>query len=294
MMTLSCHAPASACASNCTLPAPLRGRIVAGTLRFPEVEEIENAAACSCGPESVKRSSQRVAAPDEIIRSLQLRRGAALEDDAALGAAEIVTLLLMLPAVATMLAEVRLLDDVNGKVAPAKLCEITRAAGIVTPAFEDFRLTVTEFAVGAVKLTLQVPEAPGTTARGEQSNCAIAEASGERAIASEVELLADAARRLAWRTFLTVPALIAKATVFEPPGTVTEEGAVMRDPSPVVERETATPVPAAGFEMLTVHWVLILGVSVVLAHCKVIALDAVTDIVTDELLPPSDAVRVAL
>lgn len=36
------------------------------------------------------------------------------------------------------------------------------------------------------------------------------------------------------------------------------------------------------------------GVSVVLAHCKLIELDAVIEIVTDELLTPSDAVMVAL
>ena len=53
IVTLSCRAPASACTSNCTLRAPVRGRIVAGTLRFSEVEEMENEA-CSCEPEGVK------------------------------------------------------------------------------------------------------------------------------------------------------------------------------------------------------------------------------------------------
>lgn len=213
---------------------------------------MENAA-CSCESDGVKRSSQSVVAPAEIVRSLQVRRGAAFEEDAALGAAVIVTLLLMLAAVAVILADVRLLDEVNGKVAPAKLCGITSAVGTDTAAFDDFRETVTELTVGAVKLTLQVPDAPGTTATGEQTNCAIAEASGESARASEVELVEDAARRLACRTFFTAPALIANATELAPLGTVTEEGVVRMDPSPVVERETGTPVPAAGFGILTVH-----------------------------------------
>lgn len=213
---------------------------------------MENAA-CSCESDGWKRSSQSVAAPAEIVLSLQVRRGAAFEEDAAFGAAVIVTLLLMLAAVAVIVADVRLLDEVNGKLAPAKLCGITRALGTDTPAFDDFRVTVTELTVGAVKLTLQVPDAPGTTDTGEQTNCAIAEASGESAIASEVELVADAARRLACRTFFTAPALVVNGTEVAPPGMVTEEGVLRRDPSPVVESEMETPVPAAGFEMLTAH-----------------------------------------
>jgi hypothetical protein len=176
------------------------------------------------------------------------------------------TVLVIPPIVTeTMAQPLKLVRVLNWKDVVEEFAGIVAEAGTTSPVFVDRRLTREPLGVGEVRLTVHVPELPGTSVTGEQINCESAEAAGESIIATETEVVPERARTLTVCTAVNCPAVTVKFAELPPPGTNKEDGTLRRFAA-LVERATSVPSLGADFERVTVQGVLVLGVRVVLPH----------------------------